>query len=62
MDTPLNPKAKGRRSMMAYFADLTEDMVQKERTDVLNVSVKNIRALATPVKAALLLFCKSSSS
>lgn len=53
MDTPLNPKAKGRRSMMAYFADLTEDMVQKERTEVLNVSVEDIRTLAAPVKAAL---------
>ena len=53
MDTPLNPKAKGRRSMMAYFAGLTEEMIQKERDEVLQVSVNDINTLADPVKAAL---------
>lgn len=53
MDLPLYPKAKGRRSMLAYFADLTEEMVQKERDEVISVSPKAIRALAEPVQAVL---------
>ena len=39
--------------MMAYFAGLTEEMIQKERDEVLQVSVDDINTLADPVKAAL---------
>ncbi len=53
MDTPLYPKAKGRKSLMAYLAGLTEEMVKKERDEVIDVSVEDVRALAGPVKAAL---------
>lgn len=53
MDTPLYPKAQGRRSLMAYFAELTEAMLQKERDEVIGVSVEKIRALADPVQAVL---------
>lgn len=53
MDQPLYPKAKGRRSMLAYFAGLTEEMVQKERDEVIGVSAEAIRALADPVQAVL---------
>lgn len=53
MDQPLYPKAKGRRSMLAYFAELTEEMIQKERDEVIGVSVDDIRNLAGPVQAVL---------
>ena len=53
MDQPLYPKAKGRRSMLAYFAELTEEMLLKERNEVIGVTVEDIRALAGPVSAVL---------
>lgn len=53
MDLPLYPKAKGRRSMMAYLAELTEEMIQKERDEVIGVTVEDIRSLAAPVGAVL---------
>lgn len=53
MDQPLYPKAKGRRNLLAYFAGLTQEMVLKERQEVMSVTVESIRALSEPVKAVL---------
>ncbi len=53
MDQPLYPKANGRRSMMAYLAELTEKMIQQERDEVIGVTVEDIRKLAEPVQAVL---------
>lgn len=53
MDTPLNPAAKGRRSMNAYLCGLTEEILQQERDQVLNAAQEDIRALAPLVQAVL---------
>ena len=57
MDTPLNPKAKGRRNLMAYFGGLTEEQIQRERDEVLDAVSGDIRVLAAPVAAALSCRC-----
>ncbi len=53
LDTPLNPSAKGSRSMNAYLTNLTYDVIQKERMEVLNATPEDIRALAPLLKAVL---------
>ncbi len=53
MDTPLNPSAKGSRSLSAYLCHVTDEMAQKERDQVLDAEPENIRALAPLVKAIL---------
>lgn len=53
MDTPLNPNAKGSRSMAAWMTGLTEEDVQKERNEVLSCTDKDIRALAPYLKEML---------
>lgn len=53
MDTPLNPSAKGARSMTAYLQGLTETDIQKERDQVLNASAADIRALKGLIQSVL---------
>ncbi len=53
MDTPLPPSLKGARGLAAWYSGLTQEMVQKERDEVLSASVSDIRALAGPVRAIL---------
>lgn len=53
MDTPLTPALRGERSMTLYLCNLTLEDIQKERDEVLNVKVEEIRALADPVRAIL---------
>lgn len=53
VDTPLTPRAKGTRSMMAYFVGLTEEDVQKERDQILNTTVEDMRNSADMVEALL---------
>lgn len=53
LDTPLNPKAKGRRGLTAYLTGLTEEMLKQERAQIIHVTQEDIRALADPVEAAL---------
>ena len=53
MDTPLNPSAKGARSLSAYLSGVTELDLQKERDQVLSARVKEIQALADIVQAVL---------
>ena len=45
IDTPLSPAAKGARSLGAYMTGTTFDMIQKERDQILGVTVEQIRAL-----------------
>ncbi len=52
MDTPLNPRAQGIRSMAAYLGHVSFEEVQKERDEVLGTGVKEIRSLA-PFAAAI---------
>lgn len=53
MDTPLNARAKGMRSLSAWMTGVTEEQVQKERDEVLGCGIEEIRALAPYLKAML---------
>lgn len=53
MDTPLNPNARGARSMGAWLSGLTFEQVQKERDEVLACGCKEIQALAPYLRAML---------
>lgn len=53
MDTPLNPSAKGSRSLMAYLSGLQFETLQKERNEVLTAGKEDIQALAGLVEAIL---------
>ena len=53
MDTPLNPNAKGARSMGAWLSGMSFEQVQKERDEVLACGCREIQALAPYLKAML---------
>ncbi len=53
LDTPLNPAAKGSRSLNAYFSGITLEQVQQERDEILGAVQDDIRALAPYVRAIL---------
>ncbi len=53
MDVPLQPQYKGSRGDSAYFSHVTDEMLQRERNQVLDCSVEDIRALAPIVRAIL---------
>ena len=53
LDTPLTPSMKGQRSVSAYLSGLTEEMVQKERDEIINAAPEDIRNLAGIVEAVL---------
>jgi Zn-dependent M16 (insulinase) family peptidase len=46
MDTPLTPMADGARSFTAYMTGMTVDRLQKEREEVIDATIEDIRALA----------------
>lgn len=53
LDTPMNPEAKGSRSLSAYLEGITYEQIQKERNEILNAQPEDIRRLADLVKAVL---------
>lgn len=53
VDTPLNPAAKGGRSLASYLSDMTTMDFQREREQILSATKEDIRALAGLVKAIL---------
>lgn len=53
MDTPLNPAAKGSRSLIAYLSNLPIAELQKERNEVLQVTTEEIQRLAQYITAFL---------
>lgn len=53
LDTPMNPEAKGSRSLSAYLEGITYEQVQKERNEILNAQPEDIRRLADLVEAVL---------
>lgn len=53
MDTPMNPAAKGLRSLSIYLTNQTEEQLQRERDEVLDATAKDIRALAAYIRAFL---------
>ena len=52
-DVPKTPQMKGAVSKNAYFCGVTEEMIQKERDQILNASVEDIHALAEIIEAIL---------
>lgn len=59
LDTPMNPAAKGLYSLIAYMSGLTQEMLQKERDELLAADSQGIRELADYLQAILSenLFC-----
>ncbi len=53
LDTPLNPSAKGSRSLGAYLCQVTEEDLQREREEVLATDMEAIRSTAKVVKGVL---------
>ncbi len=53
IDTPLTPSLLGARSFAAYQTGITEADAQKERDEILNTTVEDLKALAPCVRAVL---------
>lgn len=53
MDTPLNPSAKGARSMTAYLQGISYEEIQRERSQVIGATAEDIRGLKDLVAAVL---------
>jgi Zn-dependent M16 (insulinase) family peptidase len=53
LDSPLTPQSMGKRSLSMYIAGITEAELQKERDEVLNITIEDIRALHKIVKAVI---------
>ena len=53
MDTPLSPMSKGNRSLSAYMSSISYEKIQKERNDVINTNVDEIRSLADLIENVL---------
>lgn len=53
LDTPMNPEAKGSRSLSAYLEGITYEQIQKERNEILNAQPEDIRRRADLVEAVL---------
>ncbi|MDO4307268.1 MAG: insulinase family protein [Eubacteriales bacterium] len=52
-DVPKTPQMKGNVSKTAYFCGVTEEMIQKERDQILDATVEDMQALAPLVEAVL---------
>lgn len=53
MDVPMTPNTLGNVSMTAYLSGITQEMIQKERDDVLSAQPEDIRSLAELVRCAM---------
>lgn len=53
LDTPLNPNAKGTRSMTALLQGITQEDLQRERDEVIGATEKDIRALKDMIASVL---------
>ncbi len=53
LDAPLTPAGKTGRSAAAYLTGVTEEMIKKERQEILNASQEDIRNLSGIVRAVL---------
>ena len=51
LDTPMNPAAKGLFSLSAYMTGLTDEILQKERDEILMATPEDIRGLAAYIRA-----------
>ncbi len=53
LDTPLNPAAKGMRSVSAYLTGVTYEDIQRERDEVIGASEEDIRKTADLISFVL---------
>ncbi len=53
LDTPLTPSLKGARGLSAWYSGVTDEMLKKERDEILNAKPEDIRALAGIVREIL---------
>ena len=53
IDRPMNPAAKGDRSMNLYMNHVSQEMIRTERSQILHAAQEDIRALAAVVEAML---------
>ena len=53
LDTPLTPRVKGENDFIYYLKGITDEDLLKERKEVLNVTIKDIKALKPLFKAVL---------
>lgn len=53
VDAPLTPSAKTGRSATAYLTGVTDEMLKKERQEILNATQEDIRSLSGIVRAVL---------
>lgn len=53
LDTPLTPAARGMRGYAAYLTCVTNEMLNRERAQIVDADIEDIRALADPVEAVL---------
>ena len=51
LDIPMNPASLGLFSLSAYMTGVTQEMLQKERDDMLNASVEDIKGLSKYIEA-----------
>ncbi|SHE28002.1 insulinase family protein [Alkalibacter saccharofermentans] len=53
VDTPMTPGMKGSYSTGNYFRKVTDEMIQKEREEILSCNIKDVKAAADMIKAAM---------
>ena len=53
IDIPLTPRIRGERSLSAYMTGISYEMIQKERDEILKATDKDIRELASRIKAII---------
>ena len=51
LDTPMNPAAKGLRSMSAWLTNQSMEDLQRERDELLGTTQEDIRSLAAYIRA-----------
>ncbi len=56
-DVPMTPAAKGNRGLMSYLLGVTHEQLQKEREQLLDTTVEDIRNLAVYMEAILASNC-----
>ena len=53
LDAPLTPYSKGIRALGNYMMGVTNEMLQKEREEILTATQETIRRLAPAIRAVL---------
>ncbi|MCI7796141.1 MAG: insulinase family protein [Lachnospiraceae bacterium] len=53
IDTPLTPSLKGARGLSGWYSGVTDEMLKREREEILNATCEDIQALAGIVREIL---------